>query len=153
MRSLVHIMTQTYRVIRPTHLGGLGSTETDRSMPLLFWFGAGLEVISVRSKAERFLDPISFVLSTQNDNWKHTFSYQIWFFWHFCFIFGDPLFLLFFRTTTRGGTKTLHAQKETPEMDVSERDSNPVKISASNSKNSRSYSIFAKVDFFLLLST
>ena len=46
---------------------------------------------------------------------------------------------------TRGGTKTLQAQKETPEMNVSERDPIPVKISASNSKNSRSYSIFGKV--------
>ena len=47
---------------------------------------------------------------------------------------------------TRGGTKTLQAQKETPEMNVSERDLIPVKISAPNSKNSRSYSIFGKVD-------
>ena len=46
---------------------------------------------------------------------------------------------------TREGTKTLQAQKETPEMNVSERDPIPVKISTSNSKNSRSYSIFGKV--------
>ncbi len=60
----------------------------------------------------------------------------------FCFIFWTNIFKKLFQTTTRGGTKTLQAQKETPEMNVSERDLIPVKISASNSKNSRSYSIF-----------
>ena len=41
--------------------------------------------------------------------------------------------------------------KNSPEMDVSERDLTPVKISASNSKNSRSYRIFAKKSLFFVL--
>ena len=45
------------------------------------------------------------------------------------------------------GTKTEKLRENSPEMDVSERDLTPVKISASNSKNSRSYSIFTKVGF------
>ena len=61
-------------------------------------------------------------------------------------LFLDQKISGIFRTMTRGGTETLQAQKETPEMNVSERDLIPVKISASNSKNSRSYSIFGKVE-------
>ena len=53
-----------------------------------------------------------------------------------------------FQTMTRGGTKTEKVPEKNSEMNVSERDLIPVKISAPNSKNSRSYSIFTKVDFF-----
>ena len=58
-----------------------------------------------------------------------------------------------FQTNTRGGTKTEKAQEKSSEMNVSERDLIPAKISAPNSKNSRSYSIFTKVDFFFASET
>ena len=60
----------------------------------------------------------------------------------------DQYFQKLFQTMTRGGTKTEKVQEKGLEMNVSERDLIPAKISAPNSKNSRSYSIFTKRFFF-----
>ena len=49
-----------------------------------------------------------------------------------------------FQTMTRGGTKTKKLRKNSSDLKELERDPTPVKISKSNSKNSRSYSIFTK---------
>ena len=60
------------------------------------------------------------------------------------FIFWTKIFRVFFKPRLEGVPKTKQFLKKTSELNVSERDVNPVKISASNSKNSRSYSIFPK---------
>ena len=88
---------------------------------------------------------IRFVLPTLKDEtWLYLLPHLGLFLKNFSLSCG-PTFFVLFRTPTRGGTKTQKVQEKTSEMNVSQRDLIRVKISASNSKNSRSYSIFGKV--------
>ena len=108
----------------------------------------GTEILTgVRSRSETFISDVFSGFFSFGTSSGHSLKYFRGILVNFLLHFMDQYFQKLFQTMTRGGTKTGKVQEKSSEMNVSERDLIPVKISAPNSKNSRSYSIFTKVVF------